>query len=346
MTSVSDAAADSAADKSRQGRPSQPGSFVSARDILAARILIVDDMPANVLLLERMLRGAGYSAVTSTPVPQKVGDLHRTNHYDLILLDIKMPGMNGFEVLQRLKRDGEEDCPPVLVITADPGHKDRAMQAGAKDFISKPFELIEVLTRVHNLLEVRLLQKEIADHREDNPALSSVIQRNIRKVIEVRLKAARSQGPQERIANAMTSFSGSMGFFYLHLAWFGAWIVINTGHTGLPAFDPFPYGLLTMVVSLEAIFLATFVLISQNLLSKEAARLTDLGLQTGLLTEHELTRVLQMLRAIQDKIGIRNDEDINLADADLEMETRLEDVLSEIERLTQRAEHKPKRDGR
>jgi uncharacterized membrane protein len=89
-------------------------------------------------------------------------------------------------------------------------------------------------------------------------------------------------------------------------------------------------------VSLEAIFLATFVLISQNLLAKEAARLTDLGLQTGLLTEHELTRVLQMLRVIHSKIGISNDEDRNFADADLEMETNLEDVLAEIERLERR----------
>jgi uncharacterized membrane protein len=98
----------------------------------------------------------------------------------------------------------------------------------------------------------------------------------------------------------------------------------------------YPYGLLTMVVSLEAIFLSTFVLISQNLLGKEAERLTDLGLQTGLLTEHELTRVLQMLRAIQSKIGIRNDADSDVADADLEMETKPEDVLAEIERLQRR----------
>jgi uncharacterized membrane protein len=91
-----------------------------------------------------------------------------------------------------------------------------------------------------------------------------------------------------------------------------------------------------MIVSLEAIFLSTFVLISQNLFGKQAERLTDLGLQTSLLTEHELTRVLQMLHAIQQKIGISNDDDRNLADADLEMETRPEDVLAEIERLQRR----------
>jgi uncharacterized membrane protein len=95
-----------------------------------------------------------------------------------------------------------------------------------------------------------------------------------------------------------------------------------------------------MVVSLEAIFLATFVLISQNRLSEEAERRADLDLHIGLLTEYELTRVLKMLDAIQDKMGIPNDEDQELAD--LEMETRPEDVLAEIERLHQRALTKKK----
>jgi uncharacterized membrane protein len=222
------------------------------------------------------------------------------------------------------------------VITAEPDHKEHALQAGAKDFVSKPFELVEVLTRVHNLLELRFLQKEITDHKEDNPAISNVVQRNIRKIIHVRQVAASEQSMQDRIANTMTTFSGSMAFFYVHIVWFSLWFILNTGHLGFTPFDPYPYGFLTMVVSLEAIFLATFVLISQNLLAREAERLSDLSLQTGLLTEHELTRVLQMLRAIQHKIGIRNDEDSNLADADLVMETKLEDVLTEIERLQKR----------
>ena len=126
-----------------------------------------------------------------------------------------------------------------------------------------------------------------------------------------------------------------MVFVYVHIVWFGLWIVLNTGYLGLPPFDPFPYGLLTMVVSLEAIFLATFVLISQNRLSEAVEHRANLGLQIGLLTEHELTRVLQMLDAIQDKMGIKNDEDSELAD--LEMETRPEDVLAEIDRLQRRA---------
>ena len=316
--------------------------MINSADILKAGILIVDDEEPNVILLERTLRNAGYTSITATMNPQKVGELYRINRYDLILLDIRMPGMDGFQVLECLKEVERDDYPPVLVITAEPGHKQRALQAGAKDFISKPFELIEVLTRVHNMLEARLLHKEIEEHKEDNPALSNVMQRNIRKIINVRQKAASEQGLQDRIANAMTSFSGSMLFFYLHIAWFLIWFLLNTGHLGMVPFDPYPYGFLTVVVSLEAIFLATFVLISQNILAKEAERLTDLGLQTGLLTEHELTRVLQMLRAIQYKIGISNDEDSDLADADLEMETQPEDVLAEIERLQRRSTDAPR----
>ena len=315
--------------------------MVNLSDILNGKILIVDDQEPNIILIERMLRSAGYTSISSTMNPHKVDELYRTTHYDLILLDIQMPGMDGFQVMERLKGRATDDYPHILVITADPDHKQRALQAGAKDFISKPFELVEVLTRVHNMLEVRLLQKEIVDHKDDNPALSHIIQRNIRKIIQVRLKSARDQGVQDRIANRMTSFSGSMLFFYIHVVWFCLWFLLNTGHLGITPFDPYPYGFLTVVVSLEAIFLATFVLISQNLLGKEAERLTDLGLQTGLLTEHELTRVLQMLRAIQNKIGITNDESSDLADADLEMETRLEDVLAEIERLQQREKSAP-----
>lgn len=169
----------------------------------------------------------------------------------------------------------------------------------------------------------------------DTPALSRVVVRNIRTIIDLRLKAERKRGVQDRIADAITSFSGRMLFAYVHIVWFGVWIILNTGRVGIPPFDPFPYGLLTMVVSLEAIFLSTFVLISQNRLSAEAEHRADLDLHIGLLTEHELTRVLQMLDTIQGKLGIPNDQDSELAD--LEMETKPEDVLAEIERLELRA---------
>jgi adenylate cyclase len=130
-------------------------------EILQASVLVVDDQPANVLLLERMLAAAGYTAVTSTLDPRAVSDLHRAHRFDLILLDLQMPGMDGFEVMEDLKRIETEGYLPILVITAQPDHKLRALRAGARDFISKPFDVAEVLTRVHNLLEVRLLHVAI-----------------------------------------------------------------------------------------------------------------------------------------------------------------------------------------
>jgi uncharacterized membrane protein len=180
-----------------------------------------------------------------------------------------------------------------------------------------------------------LNEEEFDVPEKDNPALSKVIERNIRTIIRLRLQAASKRNLQEQIADTITAFSGHIVFVYVHIVWFGAWIVLNTGRLGVHPFDPFPYGLLTMIVSLEAIFLSTFVLISQNRLSEESEYRANLNLQIGLLTEHEMTRVLQMLDAIQDKMGIENAEDSELAD--LEMETKPEDVLIEISRLQELA---------
>ena len=140
--------------------------MLNASDILNACILIVDDQDANVKLLERLLGEAGYTNVTSTMAPQDVSLLHRKNHYDLILLDLHMPGMDGFEVMEALKGNPVDSYLPVVVLTAQPAHKLRALQAGAKDFISKPFDLIEVKTRIHNMLEVRLLYKRLESYNE------------------------------------------------------------------------------------------------------------------------------------------------------------------------------------
>jgi uncharacterized membrane protein len=185
--------------------------------------------------------------------------------------------------------------------------------------------------RVNPMQPTQRNRPEKEDHEKDNPALSKVIERNIRTIIHLRTKAAHERGLQSRLADAITSVSGRMIFAYVHIVWFGGWILLNTGRLGVRVFDPFPYGLLTMIVSLEAIFLSTFVLISQNRLGEETERRADLDLHIGLLTEHELTRVLQMLDAIQDRLGIVDHENSELAD--LEMETKPEDVLAEIHRL-------------
>ena len=146
--------------------------MVSTADILNAGILIVDDQEANVQLLEQMLRSAGYTRITSTRDPHAVCALHRDNHYDLILLDLRMPGMDGFQVMEGLKEIETDGYLPVLAVTAEPAHKLRALQSGAKDFVSKPFDLAEVLMRVHNMLEVRLLHEAARNYSKMLEALA------------------------------------------------------------------------------------------------------------------------------------------------------------------------------
>jgi CheY-like chemotaxis protein len=147
--------------------------MITATEMLNASILIVDDQQSNVLLLEEILREAGYTRVSSTMDPHAVAALHRENRYDLILLDLKMPGMDGFQVMENLKAIETEGYIPVLVITAEPGHKLRALQSGAKDFVSKPFDLTEVKTRIHNMLEVRLLHRRLDNY---NKVLEQTVQ--------------------------------------------------------------------------------------------------------------------------------------------------------------------------
>lgn len=154
-------------------------------DILAARILIVDDQEANVHLLERLLGEAGYSAVASTADPLQVCSLHRSNDYDLILLDLQMPVMDGFQVMAALNADAGDSYLPVIVLTAQPGHKLQALQSGAKDFISKPFDLLEVKTRIRNMLEVRLLYRRLEAHSD---MLESTV---LERTVELRESEAR-----------------------------------------------------------------------------------------------------------------------------------------------------------
>jgi PAS domain S-box-containing protein len=135
-------------------------------EILSASILIVDDQQSNVQLLEQMLVEAGFVNVSWTLNSREVRALHRRNGYDLILLDLQMPGMDGFQVMAALRTNEAESYLPVIVLTAQPGHKVRALQCGAKDFISKPFDLSEVKTRIHNMLEVRLLYKKLKNYNE------------------------------------------------------------------------------------------------------------------------------------------------------------------------------------
>ena len=179
--------------------------MISSSDIFNARILVVDDREANVRLLEEILRGAGYARVASTMDPHEVCELHRKHRYDLILLDLLMPGMDGFQVMEGLKQIEIDGYLPVLVITAQPGHKLRALKAGAKDFISKPIDVAEVLTRVHNMLEVRLLHIETKNN-------SKVLEQTVERLREVeRLKNGFLSTVSHELRTPLTSIRGSLG---------------------------------------------------------------------------------------------------------------------------------------
>jgi formate hydrogenlyase transcriptional activator len=166
--------------------------MVDLDDILNANLLVVDDQEANVRLLEQMLRSAGYVSISSTMEPGKVCELYLKNRYDLILLDLQMPGMDGFQVMEGLKAIETDSYMPVIVITAQPGLKLRALKAGAKDFISKPFDLVEIKTRIHNILEVRLLYRKIESY---NKVLEQTVQERTGELlleIEERKRAEKS----------------------------------------------------------------------------------------------------------------------------------------------------------
>jgi len=159
--------------------------MLTAPEFLDASILVVDDQEANVQLLEQLLREAGYTNVASTVNPHEVCALHRKNRYDLILLDLQMPGMDGFQVMEASRQATptatfRSSCSP-----RKPGHKLRALNAGARDFISKPFDLVEVKTRIHNMLEVRLLYKKLEN-------FSKVLEQTVReRTAELRESEAR-----------------------------------------------------------------------------------------------------------------------------------------------------------
>ena len=136
--------------------------MIDATDILAARILVVDDDADAAQTLSQLLTTHGCHAVTMTTVPQDVRELHRSYDFDLILLDVQMPGMDGFQVMEALKELERDSYLPVLAITGSAGHRMEALKRGARDFLRKPFDAEELLLRVRNMIEVRLLYKELA----------------------------------------------------------------------------------------------------------------------------------------------------------------------------------------
>lgn len=162
------------------------------------------------------------------------------------------------------------------------------------------------------------------------PPIAQVLERNVRTLAEIRRQLEAGRTLQDRTADRIASFAGSSLFFVLHALWFGLWICVNLGFTRLPIFDPFPFGLLTMIVSLEAIFLSTFILISQNRLAILSDRRADLDLQVNLLAEHEITRILTLVDAIADHLHL--DEGRNPELEELKRDYPPDLLLREMER--------------
>lgn len=183
--------------------------------------------------------------------------------------------------------------------------------------------------------------KPVMPSDQNNPALADIIERNIQTLIEMRRRSEAKKTFQDHVADVITQFSGSMLFVYLHILLFGGWILINLGHTPLKPFDPFPFNLLTMVVSLEAIFLSTFVLVSQNRMGEVADKRADLDLQINLVAEHEITRILMLVDAIADHLGLEAGRNPELDE--LERDVPAEVVLEEIEARTNEGRQKRKR---
>lgn len=162
------------------------------------------------------------------------------------------------------------------------------------------------------------------------PELRDVVARNIRALVQERRKFEARKSRQERIADAITRFTGSMAFVYLHATFFGGWLLLNSGiFPWIRPWDPFPFVMLAMEASVEAIFLSTFVLISQNRMQELADRRADLDLHINLLAEHEVTKLLAVADAVATKLGIESAER-EVIDA-LKKDVEPEAVLREIE---------------
>jgi uncharacterized membrane protein len=189
--------------------------------------------------------------------------------------------------------------------------------------------------------ERRKLLKRRQLERCENPSLANVVERNIEAIDEYRREAEEARTVRDHIADVVTQFAGSIPFIYFHVLWFGVWILANLQIGGFPAFDPFPFGLLTTIVSLEAIFLSTFVLVSQNRQAAIGERRAELDLQINLLAEYEVTRILTLIDAMAKKMNLDecNKEEIQ----ELKKDVKPEAVLKELENKVEEHNHQPKK---
>ena len=166
--------------------------------------------------------------------------------------------------------------------------------------------------------------------RQSTEQVAKVVYRNIRELCDYRSEHEQKLTASERAANRIAQYTGTTAFLYLNAVFFVVWISLNLGAFGMKPFDPFPFGMLTTIVSLEAIFLSLFVLLSQNRMQKLADQQSELDLQINLLAEHELTRIVVVVNQIAEKLGI--DVPDREERAELEKDVRPKEVLAEIEK--------------
>lgn len=172
---------------------------------LQARVLVVDDQPPNTLLLRKLLEAEGYRQVVTVNDPAEVLPLQRQDPFDVILLDIRMPKLDGFAVMRLLQDDAGEDYVPIIVLTAqtDEDTRLRALAEGAKDFVTKPFNRVEVLNRIRNMLEVRLLHRRV---RDQNQQLELRVKERTLELQETRLEIVRRLGKAAEFRDNETGF--------------------------------------------------------------------------------------------------------------------------------------------
>ncbi len=164
---------------------------------------------------------------------------------------------------------------------------------------------------------------------KESTELLAVVERNMEAIESHRREAEMARTFEERLADGITYFTGSMPFIYFHVVFFAVWIIANVDLLGIPAFDPYPFGMLTTIVSLEAIFLSTFVLVSQNREAHIAERRTELDLHINLLSEYEITRIMILAHAVAKQLNVQSKDSAELNE--LEKDIKPEVLLRELE---------------
>ncbi len=178
--------------------------MLEEKTIKEAKILVVDDQPANVTLIEKMLDIDGYLNVISTTDPTQVEAIYMEQNSDLVLLDLNMPVMDGYQVLAKI-REVDPDYPPIIVLTAQSDRESRikALDLGARDFLAKPFDRVELMTRIRNMLEVRIMTKAMKDQ---NKVLDGMVKERTQELNDTRLEIIRRLGRAAEYRDDMTGF--------------------------------------------------------------------------------------------------------------------------------------------